>query len=137
MRISDWSSDVCSSDLTLTPGCSFFVLDRAVSWARVGGTMRADRLVRLLDLEPYEVVIVNCQCGRSVEYPNGLLQRRPRLPSDTLVYDLQSKLRCQHCRRTSRFRIAFSDHRQTGQNTYPGRSTIKLHGTAETPFNLL
>src|SRR3546814_11183101 len=63
---------------TLTPGCSFFVLDRAVSWARVGGTMREDRLVRLLDLEPYEVVIVNCQCGRSVEYPNGLLQRRHR-----------------------------------------------------------
>src|SRR3546814_16874397 len=85
MRISDWSSDVCSSDLTLTPGCSFFVLDRAVSWARVGGTMREDRLVRLLDLEPYEVVIVNCQCGRSVEYPNGLLQRRHRRSEERRV----------------------------------------------------
>src|SRR3546814_10396358 len=129
MRISDWSSDVCSSDLTLTPGCSFFVLDRAVSWARVGGTMREDRLVRLLDLEPYEVVIVNCQCGRSVEYPNGLLQRRHRLPSDTLVYDLQLKLRCQQCRRTSSFRIDVYDSRQRGENSQPRRERIIVPGT--------
>src|SRR3546814_2700551 len=83
LRISDWSSDVCSADL-------------------VGGTMREDRLVRLLDLEPYEVVIVNCQCGRCVEYPNGLLQRRHRLPSDTLVYDLQFKLRRSEERRAGK-----------------------------------
>src|SRR3546814_11272537 len=86
--------------------------------------MREDRLVRLLDLEPYEVVVVNCQCGRSVESPNGLLQRRHRLQSDTLVYDLQFKLRCQQCRRTSSFRIAVYDSRQRGENSKPRRARI-------------
>src|SRR3546814_20682640 len=113
---------------TLTPGCSFFVLDRAVSWARVGGTMREDRLVRLLDLEPYEVVIVNCQCGRSVEYPNGLLQRRHRLPSDTLVYDPPFKLRCHQSRRPSTFRIAAYDSRPPGKNHKAAREGTIMTG---------
>src|SRR3546814_11394554 len=73
--------------------CSYYVL-------AVGGDcqqrvrMREDRFVRLLDLQPHEIIVVRCQCGRSAEYGYGLLQRLHRLPSDTLVYDLQFNLHC-------------------------------------------
>ena len=33
--------------------------------------------LRLGDLAAHEVIVVHCPCGRSVEYPPGLLQRRP------------------------------------------------------------
>ena len=36
-------------------------------------------------------------CGRSVEYFPGFLQRRHRVPSDILVFDMQFRLRCSHC----------------------------------------
>jgi hypothetical protein len=40
----------------------------------------------------HEVIVVGCPCGRSVEYHKGFLQRRHRVPSDFLVYDLQVRL---------------------------------------------
>ena len=67
------------------------------------------RLLRLLDLADYEMVVVSCPCGRIVEYRRGVLQRLHRFPSDTLVYDLQFRLRCRHCNRRSGFRIAVVD----------------------------
>ncbi len=54
---------------------------------------KGDRWLRLGDLAPHEVIVVRCPCGRSVEYFPGFLQRRHRLPSDFLVYDLQFRLR--------------------------------------------
>ena len=67
-------------------GCSYFVL---MEWEEKKG----DRWLRLGDLAPHEVIVVSCPCGRSVEYHKGFLQRRHRVPSDTLVYDLQFRLR--------------------------------------------
>lgn len=90
--------------------------------------MREDRLVRLLDLEPHEVVAVTCQCGRSVDYAHGLLQRLHKLSSDTLLYDIQFKLRCRQCRRTSGFRIAIFDGRDRGDNSKPRRERVIVPG---------
>src|SRR3546814_4717040 len=73
--------------------------------------MREDRFVRLLDLQPHEIIVVRCQCGRSAEYGYGLLQRLHRLPSDTLVYDLQFKLHCRQCNRRTSFEIGILDGR--------------------------
>src|SRR5208337_4447280 len=69
--------------------CSYFVL--MTSEDKTG-----DRWLRLGDLARREVIVVRCGCRRSVEYPPGFLQRRHRLPSDFLVYDLQFRLRCSH-----------------------------------------
>ena len=66
---------------------------------------RGDRWLRLGDLAPHEVIVVRCPCGRSVEYHKGFLQRRHRAPSDTLVFDLQFRLRCSHCNARAGFRI--------------------------------
>jgi hypothetical protein len=60
------------------------------------------------------VIVVRCPCGRS--FP-GLLQRRYRLGSDTLVFDLQFRLRCQGCNRRSGFRIAIFDERTRGDSS--------------------
>jgi hypothetical protein len=53
--------------------------------------------------------VIRCPCGRNVEYPNGLQQRRFRLPSDTLLYDLQFRFRCKRCNLRSGFTIAVVD----------------------------
>ena len=41
----------------------------------------------------------------------GFLQRRYRMPSDTLVWNLQFRLRCKGCNRRAGFRIAIFDNR--------------------------
>ena len=64
---------------------------------------KGDRWLRLGDLAAHEVIVVRCPCGRSVEYHKGFLQRRHRVPSDTLVFDLQFRLRCSHCNRPRGF----------------------------------
>ena len=66
---------------------------------------KGDRWLRLGELAAHEVIVVRCPCERSVEYHPGFLQRRHRVPSDTLVYDLQFRFRCSHCNRRSGFRI--------------------------------
>jgi hypothetical protein len=43
-----------------------------------------------------------------------VLQRRHRIPSDTLIFDLQFRLRCGQCNRQSGFRIAVADQRGRG-----------------------
>lgn len=78
---------------------------------------RDPRSLRLFDLATDEGVVVTCQCGRSVEYFAGFLQRAHRLPSDTLIYDLQFRFRCTHCNRRSGFRIAIADRRTIGKTS--------------------
>jgi hypothetical protein len=87
--------------------------------AEIHDPRRVDpRSLRLLDLAPHEGVIVRCRCGRITEYLAGVLQRRHRLPSDTLIYDLQFKLRCTHCNRRSGFAIAILDLRMQGTSSH-------------------
>lgn len=75
-----------------------------------------DRLLRLIDLEPHETIVISCECGRIVEYGYGFLQRRFRLASDMLVWDLQFRLRCKRCQRTQGFEIAIFDERGRGNS---------------------
>ncbi len=77
------------------------------------------QILRLIDLKPYEHIIVRCQCGRSVQYMPGVLQRQHRLPSTTLIYDLQFRLRCSHCRAFAGFEITVVDMRDMGDNSKP------------------
>ena len=59
---------------------------------------------------------MRCPCGRSVEYHKGFLQRRHRVASDFLVYDLQFRLRCSHCNARMGFRISIFDTRTRGDS---------------------
>jgi hypothetical protein len=77
------------------------------------------RTLRLFDLAAYERVTVRCPCGRIVEYVAGYLQRKHRIASDTLLFDLQYRLRCAHCNRTRGFGISVTDARQLGDNRVP------------------
>ena len=75
------------------------------------GGGRDPRTLRLYDLSPWEAIIVRCACGRMSEYGPGLLQRLHRLPSGTLIFDLQARLRCQHYNRRNGFDIGALDIR--------------------------
>ena len=77
------------------------------------------RALRLYDLEPYEHIFVTCQCGQIVQYMPGVLQRQHRVPSDTLIYDLQFRFRCSRCRAFNGFEIKVVDMRNIGDNSKP------------------
>lgn len=79
---------------------------------------RDPRTLRLYDLAPHEVVITTCGCGRVVEHPFGSLQRSNRIPSDTLIYDLQFKLHCTSCGRRAGFKIAILERRFVGGSSH-------------------
>jgi hypothetical protein len=83
--------------------------------------IRDPRTLRLWDLADNEAVVVTCTCRSVVQYRRGYLQRRHRLPSDTLIYDLQFKLRCKHCNVTSGFKIEVRDtsYHNIGQEPEP------------------
>jgi hypothetical protein len=57
-----------------------------------------------------------------------VLQRRYRMASDLLVYDLQYRLRCGRCNRRSGFRIAVVDGRGRGDNSVQMRERIIVPG---------
>jgi hypothetical protein len=71
---------------------------------------------------------VSCPCGRSVEYFPGFLQRRHRVPSDTLVFDLQFRLRCSHCNCWRGFRITILDLRTQWDNSKPRLERVVVAG---------
>ena len=79
---------------------------------------RDPRMLRLLDLGPDEAIVVTCACGWITEYADGMLQRRHRVPSDTLVFDLQYRLRCTQCGRRRGFTIAIQDRRPVGTSSH-------------------
>lgn len=56
------------------------------------------------------------------EYGRGLLQRLHRVPTDTLIYDLQYRLRCRHCNRRDGFGIGILDTRRGATAAGRGRS---------------
>ena len=95
-----------------------------MSWEETKG----DRWLRLGDLAAHEVIVVCCPCERSVEFPPGFLQRRYRLASDMLVYDLQFRLRCSHCNRRSGFRVTIVDNRTRGDNAKPRLERVVVAG---------
>jgi hypothetical protein len=66
--------------------------------------------------------------GHSVEYRKGFLQRRHRVPSDFLVYDLQFQLRCSHCNDRAGFRITVFDTRTRGDSSKPRLERVVVAG---------
>jgi hypothetical protein len=70
--------------------------------------------LRLGDLAKHHTIRVRCGCGRITEFPYGCLQRKVRLPSDTLVFDLQFRLKCRHCQSRGPFKISPVDERDRG-----------------------
>ena len=63
------------------------------------------RTMRLFDLGRDEQIEVTCACGWTTFYMPGFLQRHHRLPSDMLIFDLQYRVRCSHCKRRDGFAI--------------------------------
>ena len=55
------------------------------------------RATRLWNLQSNQRVVLKCGCGRIIHFLPGFLQRRYRVPSDTLVYDLQYRFKCGRC----------------------------------------
>lgn len=84
------------------------------------------RLLRLLDLAPHEAIVVRCRCGRISVYHDGALQRTRRLPSDTLIFDLQFRLRCAHCNARRGFRIAIEDTRPHTDRSFAGAPDVVI-----------
>jgi hypothetical protein len=101
--------------------CSYFVLMESQE-------RKGDRWLRLGDLAPHEVIVVRCPCGRNTEYRRGYLQRRHRVPSDTLVFDLQYRLRCSHCNRRDGFWISILDERTRWDNSKPRLERVVVAG---------
>jgi hypothetical protein len=66
---------------------------------------RDPRTLRLHDIQPQDVLTAQCPCGHIGRFAEGDLQRRFRVPSDTLIGDLQYRMRCRHCRRDKGIRI--------------------------------
>jgi len=79
---------------------------------------RDPRTLRLYDLGPEDAIVVTCLCGWITEYGEGMLQRQHRVPSDTLVFDLQYRLRCRNCGRRKGFAIAVQDRRMIGTSSH-------------------
>lgn len=84
------------------------------------------RGLRLYDLGPHESLEIRCECGWVTTFFRGLLQRQHRIPSDMLVYDLQYRMKCRNCNRSSGFEIAILDERDRATTTKdkPMRRTI-------------
>jgi hypothetical protein len=72
------------------------------------------RNLRLYDLVETDTIRVYCRCGRIAEFPHGWFQRKRRIPSHTLVMDLQYRLRCGNCRAVRGFKITLFDERERG-----------------------
>lgn len=74
------------------------------------------RKLRLFDLKRDERIEIRCVCGWVNIYPPGYLQRHHRLPSDMLIYDLQYRVRCSHCKRRDEFSITVINMRAITMN---------------------
>ena len=72
---------------------------------------RDPRHLRLWDIGPNESACIRCKCGRSVQFQQGALQRLRRVPSDTLLYDLQYRFRCKRCNADRDFRITLEERK--------------------------
>lgn len=79
---------------------------------------RDPRTLRLYDLAQHEAVVVTCSCGWIVEHSHGVLQREHRVSSDTLIYDLQFRLKCRHCGARTGFKIAVQSRRFVGTSSH-------------------
>ncbi len=73
------------------------------------GDHRTLRTMRLWDLAEYEAVVMKCRSGNIAEYGPGVLQRLHKVPSDTLIFDLQFRLRGGHCNARQDFEISVTD----------------------------
>ena len=63
------------------------------------------------DLNHGQRIVVSCVCGRVTHFLPGHLERRYRLASDTLVWELRYRLRCSKCNSRDRFEITIEDER--------------------------
>ena len=91
---------------------------------------RNPKTIRLFDLEPYESVEAWCPCGTMVEFPPGFLQRRHKIPSDTLVYDLQWRVKCEFCKRPDGYTIVIVDKRNLTDSAKVMPRTVVVQGEA-------
>jgi hypothetical protein len=64
---------------------------------------------RLWDVRDGQKIVVTCTCGQIAHFLPGVLQRLHKMPSDTLVYDLRYRLRCQKCRSRDQFTVTVVD----------------------------
>src|SRR3546814_10964889 len=88
MRISDWSSDVCSSDRVRQRPWRRYAMAASVAFAAVGGTIAYDHLagristdhgeVRRIALEDGSVVMLNGNSAVKVRYQDDMRRSEER-----------------------------------------------------------
>jgi hypothetical protein len=79
----------------------------------------------MFDLRRTEMIDERCACGWTTQFAPGFLQRRYRLPSDMLIFDLQFRIRCSHCRGRDNFLIQVIDTRNhTAQADIPRKVIV-------------
>jgi hypothetical protein len=69
------------------------------------------RGLQLWDVRDGQKIVVTCTCGQIAHFLPGVLRRLHKLPSDTLVYDLRYRLRCQKCRSRDHFTVTVEEDR--------------------------
>ena len=72
------------------------------------------RKLRLGDLSPFDTVVVRCECGRIVDYLQGVLARLHRVQPSAVISEL--RFRCSHCGHRSGFGISLTDERDRGDS---------------------
>jgi hypothetical protein len=86
------------------------------------------RQLRLFDLAEHEEIEILCECGQRVLFGPGVMRRTRRVPSDTLIYDLQFRLRCKHCNGWRGFKITIRDTRPDADRQFVGDPDIVIVG---------
>jgi len=89
------------------------------------------RIIRLFDLIANDRIVLRCPCGHIIEFGPGHLQRKHKVPSTTLVFDLQYWLKCARCNRREGYEIAIVDTTHRGDNSNPKSVTIVVKGEFE------
>src|SRR3546814_17134505 len=103
MRISDWSSDVCSSDLQCTPcregtGWMWRVLERMVK-----GNARVEEIDMLLDVSNQVEGHTICALGDAAAWPvQGLIRSEERRVGKECVSTCRSRWSPYHYKKTMR-----------------------------------
>src|SRR4051812_26540995 len=72
------------------------------------------RTLRLFDLRPDQSIFIRCPCGRVSQFLHGVLQKLHKIPSDTLVYDLQFRGKCEKCGRWQGLGVTIEGARTSG-----------------------
>jgi hypothetical protein len=75
---------------------------------------------------PHEAVVILCQCGRIRPFRPRRDAANASGAADMLIYDLQFRLRCEHCSAWRGFRIVIEDTRPVADRSLVGDPDVVI-----------